>query len=102
MELAEKSPFYLYSKPQITPNVKAYKEPFEGLRSNIGYAIKANNNLKILEHLQKLGCRAVLVSGNELKLALHAGFDHTRCVFNGSGKILDDLILAAEAGVCEH
>ncbi|KAL0290659.1 UNVERIFIED_CONTAM: Diaminopimelate decarboxylase 1, chloroplastic [Sesamum calycinum] len=98
MELAEKSPFYLYSKPQITRNVKAYKEPLEGLRSNIGYAIKANNNLKILEHLQKLGCGAVLVSGNELKLALHAGFDPTRCVFNGNG-ILDDLILAAEAGV---
>ncbi|KAL0295284.1 UNVERIFIED_CONTAM: Diaminopimelate decarboxylase 2, chloroplastic [Sesamum angustifolium] len=84
---------------QITRNVKAYKEPLEGLRSNIGYAIKVNINLKIMEHLQKLGCGAVLVSGNELKLALHAVFDPTRCVFNGSGKILDDLILAAEAGV---
>ncbi|KAL0295282.1 UNVERIFIED_CONTAM: Diaminopimelate decarboxylase 1, chloroplastic [Sesamum angustifolium] len=99
MQVAEKRPFYLYSKPQITRNIEAYKEALEGLNSIIGYAIKANNNLKILEHLQKLGCGAVLVSGNELKLALHVGFDTTRCVFNGNGKILEDLILAAEAGV---
>ncbi|KAL0386948.1 UNVERIFIED_CONTAM: Diaminopimelate decarboxylase 1, chloroplastic [Sesamum radiatum] len=99
MEFAEKSPFYLYSKPQITRNVEAYKEALEGLNSIIGYWIKANNNLKILEHLKKLGCGAVLVSGNELKLALHAGFDPTSCVFNGNGKILEDVILAAKAGV---
>ncbi|KAL0348425.1 UNVERIFIED_CONTAM: Diaminopimelate decarboxylase 1, chloroplastic [Sesamum angustifolium] len=99
MKVAEQSPFYLYSKPQITRNVEAYKEALEKLNSNIGYAIKANNNLKILEHLQKLGCGAVLVSGNELKLALHARFDPTRCVFNGNGKILEDLVLAAKAGV---
>lgn len=78
MESVEKRPFYLYSKPQITRNVEAYKEALEGLNSIIGYAIKANNNLKVLEHLRKLGCGAVLVSGNELRLALHAGFDPTR------------------------
>ncbi|MBA0751414.1 hypothetical protein Gogos_000337, partial [Gossypium gossypioides] len=100
MEKVEKRPFYLYSKPQITRNVEAYKEALEGLKNSIiGYAIKANNNLKILQHLRKLGCGAVLVSGNELKLALHAGFDPTKCIFNGNGKILEDLILAAQEGV---
>jgi diaminopimelate decarboxylase len=69
---------YLYSKPQITRNFEAYDKALEGLNSIIGYAIKANNNLKILEHLRQLGCGAVLVSGNELKLALHAGFDPTK------------------------
>ena len=43
--------------------------------------INANNNLKILEHLRQLGCGAVLVSGNEFSLALHAGFDPTRLNF---------------------
>lgn len=78
MESVEKRPFYLYSKPQITRNVEAYKDALEGLKSVIGYAIKANNNFKILEHLRGLGCGAVLVSGNELRLALRAGFDPTR------------------------
>ncbi|KAH0931393.1 hypothetical protein HID58_008510 [Brassica napus] len=77
MESVERRPFYLYSKPQITRNVEAYKEALEGVSSVIGYAIKANNNLKILEHLRGLGCGAVLVSGNELRLALRAGFDPT-------------------------
>lgn len=80
MESVEKRPFYLYSKPQITRNVEAYKNALEGLTSIIGYAIKANNNYKILEHLKNLGCGAVLVSGNELKLALRAGFDPTRFI----------------------
>uniref|UniRef100_A0AAU6W5N8 diaminopimelate decarboxylase n=1 Tax=Flueggea suffruticosa TaxID=283120 RepID=A0AAU6W5N8_9ROSI len=99
MESVEKRPFYLYSKPQITRNLEAYKDALEGLRSIIGYAIKANNNLKILEHLRQLGCGAVLVSGNELRLALRAGFDPTRCIFNGNGKLLEDLVLAAKEGV---
>ncbi|KAL3538990.1 hypothetical protein ACH5RR_002356 [Cinchona calisaya] len=99
MDVVERRPFYLYSKPQITRNVEAYKDALEGLNSIIGYAIKANNNLKILEHLRNLGCGAVLVSGNELKLALHAGFDPTKCIFNGNGKLLEDLVLAAQEGV---
>ncbi|KAF2301873.1 hypothetical protein GH714_030084 [Hevea brasiliensis] len=139
MENVEKRPFYLYSKPQITRNFEAYRDALEGLRSIIGYAIKANNNLKILEHLRQLGCGAVLVSGNELRLALHAGFDParysymdllmlafrvigkigvtdelsvklfayltqanvsmSRCIFNGNGKLLEDLVLAAQEGV---
>ncbi|KAM4089131.1 hypothetical protein ACB094_07G126200 [Castanea mollissima] len=99
MDSVEKRPFYLYSKPQINRNFEAYNQALEGLSSIIGYAIKANNNLKILEHLRQLGCGAVLVSGNELRLALHAGFDLTKCVFNGNGKLLEDLVLAAKAGV---
>ncbi|KAJ4834417.1 Diaminopimelate decarboxylase 2, chloroplastic [Turnera subulata] len=99
METVERRPFYLYSKPQITRNVEAYKGALEGLSSIIGYAIKANNNLKILEHLRGLGCGAVLVSGNELRLALRAGFDPKRCIFNGNGKLLEDLVLAAQEGV---
>lgn len=78
MDSVEKRPFYLYSKPQITRNFEAYDKALEGLNSIIGYAIKANNNLKILEHLRQLGCGAVLASGNELRLALHAGFDPTK------------------------
>ncbi|KAI8533017.1 hypothetical protein RHMOL_Rhmol11G0263600 [Rhododendron molle] len=99
MDIVERRPFYLYSKPQINRNFEAYREALGGLNSIIGYAIKANNNLKILEHLRVLGCGAVLVSGNELRLALKAGFDPKRCIFNGNGKLLEDLVLAAQEGV---
>ena len=52
MDKVERSPFYLYSKDQITRNFEAYREALDGLDSLVGYAIKANNNLKILEHLR--------------------------------------------------
>ncbi len=74
----KESPFYLYSQARITANYMAYKNALEGLDYFIGYAIKANNNFLIMKHLQKLGSGAVLVSGNELKLAVEAGFDPTR------------------------
>ncbi|KAL6899067.1 hypothetical protein ACP4OV_005725 [Aristida adscensionis] len=99
MAAAERSPFYLYSKPQVIRNFTAYRDALQGLRSVVGYAVKANNNLPVLRLLRELGCGAVLVSGNELRFALHAGFDPTRCIFNGNGKTLEDLKLAAESGV---
>ncbi|CAL5092631.1 unnamed protein product [Urochloa decumbens] len=99
MAAAARSPFYLYSKPQVLRNFAAYGEALQGLRSVVGYAVKANNNLPVLRLLRELGCGAVLVSGNELRLALQAGFDPTRCIFNGNGKTLDDLKLAAGSGV---
>ena len=46
-----------------------------------------------------LGSGAVLVSGNELRLALRAGFDPTRCIFNGNGKLPGELELAVASGV---
>ncbi|KAH8971271.1 hypothetical protein BDL97_02G132100 [Sphagnum fallax] len=95
----EKRPFYLYSKSQLTRNYAAYARALQGMEYMVGYAVKANNNLKILEHLRAMGSSAVLVSGNELKLAMKAGFDPSRCVFNGNGKLLDELILAAEHNV---
>ncbi|CAL5388653.1 unnamed protein product [Camellia sinensis] len=64
-----------------------------GLDSIIGFAIKANNNLKILEHLRKLGCGAVLASGNELRLALHARFDPTSQVCSSAPSMFASQIL---------
>ena len=93
------SPFYLYSLDQITANYKAYEAALEGIESIIGYAIKANNNLAILKHLRGLGSGAVLVSGNELRIALAAGFDPEEMVLNGNGKTLPELTLAAQHGV---
>ncbi|KAK9093155.1 hypothetical protein Syun_028066 [Stephania yunnanensis] len=69
IDSVDKRPFYLYNKPQITETSTRITRR-DRLRWIIGYAIKANNNLKILEHLRQLGCGALLVSGNELRLAL--------------------------------
>ena len=81
----------------MTYNFEAYKSALEGLDSAfIGYAVKANHNLHVMRYLASMGCGAVLVSGNELKTALFAGFNPSKMVFNGNGKMLDELVLAVE------
>lgn len=37
--------------------------------------------------------------GNELRLALEAGFDPSKTIFNGNGKLPEELELAVEHGV---
>ena len=93
------SPFYLYSLAQLEANYTAYQKALEGLDSIIGYAIKANNNLTLLKRFSELGSGAVLVSGNELRMSLAAGFDLKRTILNGNGKTLEELSLAVEHGV---
>ncbi|KAK9831322.1 hypothetical protein WJX81_002115 [Elliptochloris bilobata] len=95
----KESPFYLYSQARISANYAAYEAALRGLDSIIGYAVKANNNMLIMRHLQSLGSGAVLVSGNELRAAMVAGFDPTRTIFNGNGKLPWELRLAVEQGV---
>lgn len=90
------SPFYVYSKEAIVGNYLAYQDALEGLDAIVGYAIKANNNLKIVKLLSRLGAGAVLVSGNELRLAREAGMDMSRTVFNGNGKTVEELQYAID------
>jgi len=93
------SPFYLYSAAQLRANVAAYADALTGLSARISYAVKANGNLTLLKILRDLDCAATLVSGNELRLALLAGFAPADMVFNGNGKQRDELALAVQYGV---
>lgn len=98
-EEVQHSPFYLYSLAQVEANYTAYQEALKDINAIIGYAVKANNNLTLLKRLNELGSGAVLVSGNELKLSLAAGFDLKRTILNGNGKTFDELALAVEHSV---
>jgi len=93
------SPFYLYSGEQIEGNYLAYTQALAEIPSQVSYAIKANNNLHILKLLHSLGCWATLVSGNELRLALAAGFEPDQLIFNGNGKTISEITLAIQRGV---
>jgi diaminopimelate decarboxylase len=43
-----------------------------------------------------MGSGAVLVSGNELRVAILAGFLPSKMVFNGNGKTVEDIQLAVK------
>ncbi|MBU2510624.1 diaminopimelate decarboxylase [bacterium] len=93
------SPIYLYSLNRILENYKAYKEALDGIPSIISYALKANSNLTIARHLREAGASATLVSGNELKIAMAAGFDPKLVTYNGNGKTTAELSMAVLHGV---
>ena len=87
----------MMSKGQLELNFENYVKAIAGLESAfIGYAVKANNNMNVLRHLASLGSGAVLVSGNEIRVALKAGFLPSKMVFNGNGKSQEDLNLAVD------
>lgn len=90
------TPFFVYSKRQITENVTAYQQAFnqESITYSLGYALKANYNPTVVRLMKQLGCWAITVSGNETHLALQAGFAGSEIVFNGNGKMAWEIELA--------
>jgi diaminopimelate decarboxylase len=93
------TPFFLYSGQEIQDNYDAYANALSDIPAVISYAVKANGNLHILERMQGYGSWATLVSGGEIRLALAAGFDPQRMIYNGNGKTIAELTLAVESGI---
>lgn len=82
------TPFYYYDTALleqtldiINKETNQYSVPMK-----VHYAVKANANLKVLQHIQKKGLGADCVSGGEIKAALNAGFKPSSIVFAGVGK----------------
>ena len=95
----EHSPFYLYSASQIRQNYRSYEKALDTTPALISYAVKANSNLTILKILRDLGSWVTLVSWNELRLALAAGFESKQMILNGNGKTLRELEYAINMDV---
>ncbi len=99
--LAERygTPLYVYDFDRIAENYHAFKEAFSGEKSLISYAVKANSNLSVIQHLGKMGAGADCVSIGEVRRALHAGIERYKIIFSGVGKRDDEIAEALEAGI---
>ncbi|MCS7143720.1 MAG: diaminopimelate decarboxylase [Archaeoglobaceae archaeon] len=98
-EIAEKygTPVYVTSKSQLEKNLDAYKKAFSDAEKL--YAVKANNNLAIMKIIASNGFGADVFSAGELYLALLAGFDRERMLFNGNSKSDSEIEIGIRAGV---
>ncbi|MFO1029327.1 MAG: diaminopimelate decarboxylase [Acetobacteraceae bacterium] len=67
-----------------------------GLNAGIHYAVKANDARATLDLVARLGAGADVVSGGELRKALHAGIPAAKIVYSGVGKSEAELRLALE------
>ncbi|MEA3456820.1 MAG: diaminopimelate decarboxylase [Campylobacterota bacterium] len=90
------TPLYLYDFDHIAARYMELKEAFEGHKSLISYAVKANSNLSVISHLEQLGAGADCVSIGEVRRALLAGVERYKIIFSGVGKRDEEIREALE------
>jgi diaminopimelate decarboxylase len=96
---AEGTPLYVYSAATIAGRYRAIDDAFRGYPHALHYALKANSTLAIARLLRSLGACADANSGNEIDVALRAGFIPEQIVFTGVGKTPGELAQAIDLGV---
>ena len=96
---AEGTPLYVYSADTIAARYRAIDDAFRSYPHAVHYALKANSTLAIARLLRSLGSGADANSGNEIDVALRAGFIPPQIVFTGVGKTDPELVQAIELGV---
>ncbi len=103
VELANEygTPLYVMSENRIRENYRRLSNAFKKHYSNfkLYYAVKANNNLSILNILRQEGSGADCSAPSEIFLALKAGFKKENLLYTGNYNTLEELKYAAETGV---
>ena len=89
------TPFYWYDLKLLDDTLDALKKANkEGY--HVHYALKANNNPRIIERIKQAGLGIDCVSGGEVKHALDNGFDPSQIVLAGVGKTDQEIAYAIE------
>ncbi|MBP6386125.1 MAG: diaminopimelate decarboxylase [Pseudarcicella sp.] len=90
------SPLYVYDADKIKSKIEELRNAFPLVDIKIKYACKANTNLSILKLMRKHGVEIDVVSPEELKLALMAGYKGEEITFTPSGVDFEEIIFATE------
>ena len=93
------TPLYVYDFNAIKNRYRELKEAFDGKKSLVAYAVKANSNLAVIRNLAQEGAGADCVSIGEVNRALKAGVKPYRIIFSGVGKRDDEIKEALESGI---
>lgn len=89
----QKTPFYYYDLEVLNATLDEIKKHGLSKGFHIHFALKANNQPKILKLIKKAGLGADCVSGGEVQRALGSGFDANEIAFAGVGKSDDEMEL---------
>ncbi|MFP8490133.1 diaminopimelate decarboxylase [Gracilimonas sp. Q87] len=90
---AQKTPFYYYDLDVLNATLKEIKKHGLSKGYHVHFALKANNQPKILTLIKKAGLGADCVSGGEVQRAIDIGFSANEIVFAGVGKSNDEIEL---------
>lgn len=93
------TPLYVYNADKIVQQLKTLRTAFSASDIKIKYAAKALTNLSILKLLQKNGSDVDVVSIQEARLALRAGFKPHQIMYTPSGVDFAEIVEAVTAGL---
>jgi diaminopimelate decarboxylase len=88
-----KAPFYLYDLDGLRSRAEMFKSVLPA-GAHCHFAMKANNNAKVLVVLRECGFGIDAVSSGEIQRALHEEFLASNIIFSGVGKTADEIHLA--------
>ena len=102
-DLAKKygTPLFIYDSGLMKERYNAFLEATSNLKSNIHYAVKANDALSIISYFAKLGCGADIVSIGEFKKCVAAGVSPKKIIFSGVGKENSEIEYALKNNVLQ-
>lgn len=93
------TPVYVYHAEKISEQFAKLQQAFSQTPTRFFYASKALTNINILKHIKSLGCHVDCSSINEVKLALHAGFDKENVLYTSNGIAFSEIEEAVTLGV---
>lgn len=97
------TPSYLYDLGLLQKTLDHIKECISGRPFRVHYAIKANNDRRLLDLIAMNGLGADCVSIGEVKYAIETGFEKNNVVFAGVAKTDSEIIQALSYGIeCIH
>ncbi len=88
------TPLYVYSQQTFTDHFQKLDRELAELDHLICFAMKSNSNQAVLRVIANLGGGFDVVSEGELRRAVAAGGDPTKCVFAGVGKTEEEIAYA--------
>lgn len=85
------TPLYVYSAKRLRENIARFQTAFSALNPLVCYAVKANDNLALLQIFSAQGLGFDVVSGGELHRVQRTGAKPEGVVFAGTGKTNSEL-----------
>lgn len=92
----QRTPFYYYDLDVLNATLMEVKKHGLSKGFHIHFALKANNQPRILKLIREAGLGADCVSGGEVQRAIDSGFSSDEIAFAGVGKSDDEIELGLE------
>ena len=93
------TPLYVYHAEKIVDQYNSLVSHFSNNSTRFFYACKALTNIHVLDVVKRAGCNIDCSSINEVKLAIHVGFERSNILYTSNSVSIDEIIEAVQLGV---